>query len=119
MYEKLSQDFFTKVYEIVKLIPVGRVTTYGAIANYIGLKRSARMVGWALNQTKYNKAIPAHRVVNRQGLLTGKQHFTGEATMEQLLQEEGIIIEDNQIKNFENILWSPEELEIDYLTNTL
>jgi len=113
MYEKLSEDFFGRVYEIVKLIPLGRVTTYGAIANYIGLKKSARMVGWALNQTKYNKDIPAHRVVNRQGLLTGKQHFAVDASMEQLLQQEGIKIENNQIQDFQSIFWTPEELEID------
>jgi methylated-DNA-protein-cysteine methyltransferase-like protein len=112
MYEKLSEDFFIKVYEIVKLIPPGRVTTYGAIANYIGLKSSARMVGWALNQTKYNKDIPAHRVVNRQGLLTGKQHFAANASMEQLLKQEGIVIHNNQIQDFKAVFWNPEELEV-------
>ncbi|ACE05718.1 hypothetical protein Aasi_0280 [Candidatus Amoebophilus asiaticus 5a2] len=113
MYEKLPDNFFTKVHEIVKLIPPGRVTTYGAIAHYIGLKKSARMVGWALNQTKHNKDIPAHRVVNRQGLLTGKQHFTSNASMEQLLQQEGIKIKNNQVQDLQAIFWTPEELEIE------
>ncbi|OJW68382.1 MAG: cysteine methyltransferase [Candidatus Amoebophilus sp. 36-38] len=113
MYKKLSESFFEKVYEVVKLIPSGRVTTYGAIANYLGITKSARMVGWALNQAKYYKEeIPAHRVVNKQGLLTGKHHFLPEKNMEQLLNQEGVQVKNNQIQHFETIFWSPDELEI-------
>jgi methylated-DNA-protein-cysteine methyltransferase-like protein len=112
MNRKFSDNFFEKVYEVVKLIPPGRVTTYGAIAHYLGIIRSARMVGWALHQAKYNQEIPAHRVVNRQGLLTGKQHFLPDKDMEVLLHREGIKIKNNQIQNFELIFWSPAELEI-------
>lgn len=108
-----SLNFFEKVYEVVQLIPRGRVSTYGAIAQYLGAKRSARMVGWALNQTKYTAHIPAHRVVNRQGLLTGKQHFEGTHSMKELLQQEGIQIKNNQVEHFETVFWSPEELEVD------
>ena len=112
MYNKLSANFFEKVYELVKLIPPGRVTTYGAIANYLGTTRSARMVGWALTQAKYQQEIPAHRVVNRQGLLTGKQHFAPEQDMEQLLKQEGVQVRNNQVQDFKTIFWSPDELEI-------
>ena len=113
MNQEPSKDFFEKVHALVQLIPVGRVTTYGAIAAYLGLKSSARMVGWALNQAKYKPHIPAYRVVNRQGLLTGKQHFGGTSDMEDLLRQEGIQVVNNQIQQFEQVFWSPEELEID------
>ncbi|NGX82727.1 MGMT family protein [Aequorivita sp. KMM 9714] len=98
--------FFEKVYQVTALIPYGRVTSYGAIANYLGASRSARMVGWALNNS--NKAeVPAHRVVNRKGLLTGKHHFKGSNLMQQLLESEGVVVVDNQIQDFDEIFWDP------------
>lgn len=100
--------FFDQVYEVVKLIPPGRVTSYGAIAAYLGSKGSARMVGWAMNQShKMSYSIPAHRVVNRKGLLTGKAHFGGYDVMRQLLEGEGIIIAGDQIINFGERFWDP------------
>lgn len=99
-------NFFEKVHEVAKLIPLGRVTSYGAIAQYIGAKRSARMVGWAMNNS-HDKDVPAHRVVNRKGLLTGKHHFEGTNLMQQLLENEGIIVIDNQIQDFEKVFWNP------------
>ncbi len=99
-------NFFDKVYDIAKLIPYGRVTSYGAIATYLGAARSARMVGYALNGS-VAKNVPAHRVVNRKGLLTGKQHFEGTNLMQQLLESEGVIIIGNQIQNFETVFWNP------------
>ena len=106
--KKEGDDFFTMVYDVTKLIPYGRVTSYGAIARYIGSGRSARMVGWALNVCHGGpEFIPAHRVVNRNGLLTGKHHFGNSTTMEQLLMNEGIIIEDDRIINFHEKFWDP------------
>jgi len=103
-----DNDFFSRVYEVTKLIPYGRVTSYGAIARFIGSGRSARMVGWALNVCHGRpEFIPAHRVVNRNGLLTGKHHFGNSSTMEQLLMNEGIIIEDDRIINFRERFWDP------------
>ena len=102
-------DFFEKVYAVVKQIPYGRVSTYGAIANYLGSKKSARVVGWAMNASHQKKNIPAHRVVNRVGLLTGEKHFFGINLMKQLLENEGMIIDNNQIKNFNNFFWDPSE----------
>ena len=103
-----QDNFFERVYEVVKQIPYGKVTTYGIIAEFLGSKGSARMVGWALNSTKYNlENIPAHRVVNRQGLLTGKRHFGGNDTMKNLLESEGILIENDKITNMESYLWNP------------
>lgn len=99
-------NFFEKVYEVAKLIPEGRVTSYGAIARYLGAARSARMVGWALNGSS-GKEVPAHRVVNRKGLLTGKQHFDGTTLMQQLLENEGVKVKDNQIVNLEAYFWDP------------
>jgi methylated-DNA-protein-cysteine methyltransferase related protein len=105
---KEPNDFFSKVYEVTKLIPYGRVTSYGAIARYLGSGRSARMVGWALNVSHSDKDfIPAHRVVNRNGLLTGKHHFGTSSLMGQLLENEGLIIEDDQIINFNEKFWDP------------
>ena len=104
---KTNSDFFSRVYEVTKLIPYGRITSYGAIARYIGSGRSARMVGWALNVCHNNEFIPAHRVVNRNGLLTGKYHFGNSTTMEQLLVNEGIIVEDDKIINFREKFWDP------------
>jgi methylated-DNA-protein-cysteine methyltransferase related protein len=103
-----NNDFFSKVFEVTKLIPYGRITSYGAIARYLGSGRSARMVGWALNNChNYQEFIPAHRVVNRNGLLSGKYHFGNSTTMEQLLENEGIIIEDDQVINFREKFWDP------------
>lgn len=102
-------DFFEKVYALVKQIPYGKVTTYGLIAQCLGAAKSARMVGWALNVSHGKTDIPAHRVVNRKGILTGKFHFEGSNLMQQLLESEGIEIKDNQIVNFEAHLWIPEE----------
>ncbi|WP_033959910.1 MGMT family protein [Psychroserpens jangbogonensis] len=99
-------NFFDKVYEVAKVIPFGRVTSYGAIANYLGAKRSARMVGYAMNGS-HGKDIPAHRVVNRKGLLTGKHHFDGTNLMQQLLESEGITVVDNQIQDLDTIYWDP------------
>jgi methylated-DNA-protein-cysteine methyltransferase related protein len=105
---KADSDFFSLVYEVTKLIPYGRVTSYGAIARYLGSGRSARMVGWALNGChNISDPIPAHRVVNRNGLLTGKRHFGNSTTMEQLLKNEGMIIEDDVIVNFREKFWDP------------
>jgi len=103
-----DKDFFSQVYEVTKLIPYGRITSYGAIARFLGSARSARMVGWALNVCHNQPGfIPAHRVVNSKGLLTGKYHFGNSTTMEQLLENEGIIIEDDQIMNFDEKFWDP------------
>ncbi|MFT5215384.1 MAG: methylated-DNA-protein-cysteine methyltransferase-like protein [Glaciecola sp.] len=99
-------NFFDKVYEVAKLVPFGRVTSYGAIARYLGAARSARMVGYAMNGS-HNKDVPAHRVVNRKGLLTGKHHFDGTNLMQQLLESEGIVVVENQIQNFEKVYWDP------------
>ena len=101
-------SFFEKVYVVVRKIPFGRVTSYGAIANYLGASRSARMVGYAMNSS-HGKDVPAHRVVNRKGLLTGKHHFEGTNLMQQLLESEGIKIIDNQIQDFENLFWNPSK----------
>ncbi|HAV54451.1 MGMT family protein [Aequorivita vladivostokensis] len=101
-----NEGFFEKVYQVAKLIPYGRVTSYGAIANYLGAAGSARMVGWALNGSN-KKEVPAHRVVNRNGLLTGKHHFQGTNLMQQLLESEGIEVVDNKIQNFETLFWDP------------
>lgn len=104
-----NTDFFQRVYRVVKKIPHGKVTTYGAIANYLGSRKSARVVGWAMNSSHTNKDIPAHRVVNRVGLLTGKKHFFGINLMKQLLENEGLIIENDQIKDFKKFFWDPSK----------
>ena len=103
-----NSDFFFRVYELTKLIPYGRITSYGAIARYLGSGRSARMVGWALNNCHSRpEFIPAHRVVNRNGLLTGKHHFGNSTTMKQLLENEGIIVDDDQVVDFSEKFWDP------------
>lgn len=102
-----SDSFFEKVYEVARKIPYGRITSYGAIAEYLGTKKSARMVGWAMNASHRKEDIPAHRVVNRKGLLTGKYHFDGTNLMQQLLESEGIIVKDHQILHFEELFWNP------------
>jgi methylated-DNA-protein-cysteine methyltransferase-like protein len=98
--------FFEKVYEVARQVPFGKVTTYGAIAKYLGVAKSARIVGYAMNGS-HGKDIPAHRVVNRKGLLTGKHHFEGTNLMQQLLESEGIKVIDNQIQNLESVYWDP------------
>ena len=102
-----NDNFFEKVYEVTRLIPYGRVTSYGAIAKYLGAARSARMVGWAMNNAGNREEVPAHRVVNRQGLLTGKHHFAGTNLMQQLLENEGLKVIDNQIVDFDKYFWDP------------
>ncbi|UOX35248.1 MGMT family protein [Flavobacterium sediminilitoris] len=107
--EKSNKDnFFERVYDIVRQIPEGKVTSYGAIAKAIGAARSARMVGYAMNASHDMEDVPAHRVVNRKGLLTGKHHFDGTNLMAQLLENEGVKVIDNQIINFEKHFWEPE-----------
>lgn len=103
-----SASFFENVYDVVRQIPAGRVTSYGAIAEYLGLRGSARMVGWAMNaaQTPDND-VPAHRVVNRNGMLTGKHHFGGPLIMQQLLESENIEIIDDQVVRFGELFWDP------------
>jgi methylated-DNA-protein-cysteine methyltransferase-like protein len=106
-------DFFEQVYDIVKEIPLGRVTSYGAIAQALGTKKSSRMVGWAMNACHNRPEIPAHRVVNRNGLLTGKMHFSSPIEMEDLLVKEGIQVNKDQILDFQKFFWDPNiELQI-------
>ena len=102
-----NDNFFERVYEIVRQIPEGKVTSYGAIAKAIGAARSARMVGWAMNASHNLEDVPAHRVVNRNGMLTGKHHFDGTNLMQQLLENEGIKVVDNQIVDFNTHFWDP------------
>jgi len=102
-----EDNFFQKVYEVVRLIPYGRVTSYGAVARYLGSSRSARMVGWALNSSHNMDDIPAHRVVNRMGMLTGKHHFGGTSAMQQMLESEGVKVKGNTVCNFQGLLWDP------------
>ena len=98
-------ESFEEVFEVVKLIPHGKVTSYGAIAKY--LSTSPRVIGWAMNSVNGRTEIPAHRVVNRNGVLTGKIHFQTPTMMQQLLEEEGLVIKNDQIQNFQNHLWNP------------
>ena len=102
-----KENFFERVYEIARQIPYGRVTSYGAIAKALGTASSARMVGWAMNASHDLEDVPAHRVVNRKGLLTGKHHFEGTNLMQQLLENEGIKVIDNQIIDFDKHFWEP------------
>ena len=105
-----NDGFFTKVYDITLQIPAGRVSTYGAIARFIGSPGAARMVGWALNNChNLEEFIPAHRVVNRNGMLSGKHHFQGNKEMQELLESEGIIVVDDKIQNFEKYFWNPNQ----------
>ena len=109
-----NKNFFERVYKVAEQIPFGRVTSYGAIAKYLGAARSARMVGWAMNGSHNMEQIPAHRVVNKTGLLTGKHHFDGTNLMQQLLESEGVVVKENQIQNFEKHFWDPfKELPVD------
>lgn len=106
----MEKDFFKMVYEVVKLVPKGRVTSYGAIANYLGSKSSSRVVGYAMNAShKIKPKVPAHRVVNRIGLLSGKQHFETPFQMEELLTKEKIIIKNDKVLDFKNIFWDPQK----------
>ena len=104
---KDHSSFFQDVYEVVNLIPVGRVTSYGAIANYLGTKGSARMVGCAMNAAHTHPQVPAHRVVNRLGLLTGKHHFETPSLMQERLESEGVQVVDDRVKDFRNLFWDP------------
>jgi methylated-DNA-protein-cysteine methyltransferase-like protein len=116
MIQTLSErhaDFFDQVYAVVRLIPFGRATSYGAIANYLGVKKSARMVGWAMHGAHKAGDVPAHRVVNRNGYLTGSIHFSGPNEMAELLAREGIEVADGRITDFKKVYWDPNvELEI-------
>jgi len=105
-YEK--ESFFAEVYAVVRLIPAGRVTSYGAIAAYLGTKSSSRMVGYAMNGS-HGTDVPAHRVVNRNGLLTGKHHFQDPTAMQRLLEAEGIMVENDEVVNFKELFWNPAE----------
>jgi methylated-DNA-protein-cysteine methyltransferase-like protein len=108
-----SSDFFDSAFQVVKLIPRGRVTSYGAIAAYLGAKKSSRVVGYAMNASHSIPGIPAHRVVNRLGCLTGKMHFSNPDEMEKLLLEEGVHVKDDCIVNFKQLFWDPSiELEL-------
>jgi methylated-DNA-protein-cysteine methyltransferase-like protein len=108
-----NKDFFQNVFDVVRLIPEGRVTSYGAIAKYLGAPRSSRMVGWAMNASHKEEGIPAHRVVNRNGLLTGRAHFDPPEAMEARLVAEGIEVKENQVQKFKTIFWDPcEELKL-------
>ena len=109
----MEHDFFQQVHQVVRKIPYGRVTSYGAIARYIGSAGASRMVGWALHKSGANSEyIPAHRVLNRNGLLTGKAAFPGENTMQQLLESEGLNIVNNQVKDFDKYFWDPMEEDL-------
>lgn len=104
----MMNDFYEKVYEIVRIVPPGRVTSYGAIARYLGTGLSARVVGWALNASHgMNPFVPAHRVVNRNGLLTGKVHFNPPSAMQEFLENEGVSVENDQVINFKELHWDP------------
>lgn len=104
---KDRKNFFEEVYEVVRLIPRGRVTSYGAIADYLGMKSGARMVGWAMNASHVERDVPAHRVVNRNGLLTGRMHFATPDEMENRLRKEGVKVEKNAVKRFKELFWDP------------
>jgi len=101
-------SFYQKVYEVARKIPEGKVTSYGAIAEFLGRKGSARMVGYAMNNVHSEYSVPAHRVVNRNGLLTGKHHFSPPDLMQQLLENEGIEVENDKVVNFKEVFWKPE-----------
>ena len=107
-----SDSFFDSVFQVARLIPKGRVSTYGAIAEYLGSRLSARMVGWAMNAAgSAEKPVPAHRVVNRNGMLSGKHHFATPTLMEELLRNEKIMVKDDKIVDFDKHFWNPVELE--------
>ncbi len=105
--DKSTHNFFADVFDVVRLIPKGRVTNYGSIAAYLGTKMSSRMVGWAMNAVHGDKSIPAHRVVNRLGVLTGKHHFHPPESMQRSLEKEGLKVIKDKIQNFEKVYWDP------------
>lgn len=106
----MEYSFYENVYEVVRHVPRGRVTSYGAIARYLGTGRSARLVGWAMNQSHVvDPPVPAHRVVNRHGILSGKAHFGEPDKMQKLLEAEGITVVEDQIQNFQELYWDPNE----------
>ena len=106
----VSDNFYEKVYDVVRQIPIGRVTSYGAIASFLSTAKAARMVGWAMRHShNLENPVPAHRVVNRVGVLSGKHHFQGTHLMQQLLESEGVKIENDQVKNYEEVFWDPAE----------
>ena len=105
--KKPKHNFFEDVFDVVRLIPKGRVTSYGAIARYLGTGMSARMVGWAMNAAHSEKKLAPHRVVNSQGLLTGKHHFHPPSAMQDRLKKEGVIVKKDQVQNFEKVFWDP------------
>lgn len=108
-----NNDFYDQVYQVVRLIPEGRVSSYGAIAKYLGSARGARMVGWAMNACMNRDDVPAHRVVNRLGVLSGKMHFNTTNAMQERLEAEGIVVVDDQIQDFKKVYWEPgKELEL-------
>lgn len=111
----MEKDFFDQVYQVARLVPKGRVTSYGAIGKYLGAARSARMVGWAMNAAHAQvPPVPAHRVVNSKGLLTGKMHFETPFAMQELLEAEGVRVKDDQVVEFKRLFWDPmTELELD------
>jgi methylated-DNA-protein-cysteine methyltransferase-like protein len=101
-------DLYSRIYDVVRLIPAGRATSYGAIARFVGSPQGSRMVGWAMNQCHaHQEYTPAHRVVNRLGILSGKHHFPGENVMQELLESEGVVVIDDQIQNFDVVFWDP------------
>ena len=105
---KKEHSFFELVFEVVRQIPKGRVTTYGAVANCLGTKLSARMVGWAMNGAhRVRPKVPAHRVINRNGMLSGKHHFATPTQMQELLEKEGILVKDDVVVNFKTLFWDP------------
>ena len=101
-------DFFARVYEVVRLIPSGRITTYGAVARFIGSPQAARMVGWAMNKSHtQDEYVPAHRVINRNGMLSGKHHFGGPHVMQELLESEGVVVLEDRVVEFKSLFWNP------------
>ena len=106
--QQMNKDFFSRVYQVVRMVPTGRVTTYGAVARFIGSPQSARMVGWAMNNSHtQDEYVPAHRVINRSGLLTGKHHFGGQRVMQELLESEGIEVIEDRVVDFRKLFWDP------------
>ena len=108
-YSEQTQDFFEQVYEVVRLIPEGRVTSYGSIAKALGTPKSSRIVGWAMNASHKHPDIPAHRVLNRNGLLTGKMHFESPTRMQELLEKEGVKVEKDKVVDFQRLFWDVQE----------
>lgn len=112
-HSEKHKDFFKSVFEIVKLVPKGRVTSYGSIAKALGTPKSSRMVGWAMNASHSDKSVPAHRVVNRNGLLTGKMHFATPTEMQERLESEGVVVKKDQVQDFKNLFWDVQKELLD------